>query len=533
MLDALLAIQSELLLAILIPAGIVVGLFVTFFALRIWFRTFKTDIPLVVLNVTQGPLILATIFLAFKISLPDTADLEWVQRSLTAGIVVAVTFWVAQLIAKVLAYYLKQYAEKSEATWDDVLVPILETVLPIVIYILGAFIFLQSLKIDLTGLWVAFGGATFVLGFALQDILSNFFSGLVLLIDTPFQFGDVITLPSGSLAIIQKIGIRVTQVYVIETNCEMYIPNGQLEAQNIINLSRPSPSIYYSLSVSMRTGVDPTIGLRTIREVVMAHPDTLGKIDEKLQAIEAFSTFAEGVTFKPKLEKLSKKEAGRLHLTAERQVDEILKSIQKLLKALVSKIEYLEAGGLDTAEMQTIQTYFLDILKQVGLEPMSDRGKRKAVRLAEMVEDEEHLIRAVRNWCEAWSSDPNLSREDVETLRRDWERKIELLKGRLNRLYQKLSQPQGDETRLDDAVMELSQWLEERFKSTDAARLYEPKIWIDQIKWYPGVGTGTWTILKVKFFVDNVKLEQCQRGYRVKGEVYGEIMRRFRESFVY
>lgn len=68
----------------------------------------------------------------------------------------------------------------------------LETIIPPLIYVFGTFFFLQSLGIDLTGLWVAFGGITFVLGFALKDILANFFSGLVLLIDTPFQFDDMV-----------------------------------------------------------------------------------------------------------------------------------------------------------------------------------------------------------------------------------------------------------------------------------------------------------------------------------------------------
>uniref|UniRef100_UPI001930DD9C mechanosensitive ion channel domain-containing protein n=1 Tax=Kamptonema formosum TaxID=331992 RepID=UPI001930DD9C len=62
----------------------------------------------------------------------------------------------------------------------------------------------QQLGFDLSGLLVTIGGAAFVLGFALKDILANFFSGLVLLIDTPFSFGDVVALSDGSRAVIKK-----------------------------------------------------------------------------------------------------------------------------------------------------------------------------------------------------------------------------------------------------------------------------------------------------------------------------------------
>lgn len=510
------------------------GVYLLTLVLRPVLRNLKSDIPLVILNVTQGPLLAVAVLLATKQVLPE--DVEWGQRGLNAAIVAAVTFWVAQLITKVLTYYLKQYAEKSEAAWDDVLIPILEAALPIIIYLLGGFTLLQTLNIDLSGLWVALGGITFVLGFALRGILSNFFSGLVLLIDTPFQFGDVISMPDGSLAIIQKIGLRVTQLYIIETNCEMYVPNGQLEAQNITNLSRPSPSIYYSLELTMTTGVKQKLGMQIIREVVTSHPDTLGDIDDKLQAIEKFYTLTEGIAFSVEEGegKLSKKEAGRLHLTAEKEVNEILVKMRQSLEDLVAKIEYLEAGGLEASEVRTIQTYYLDVLKLAGLELVSERqGKRKSARLTETAEEGENLLRAVRNWYECWSKDPILSEEDCQILKQDWEIKLERLKARMERLFQKLSRPQGDETRLDDAVAELLQWLEERFKSIEASRLYEPKIWIEELKmdvYDPG---KTATTLKVKFFVDNIKLEQCQRGYRVKSEVYGEIMRRFRESYIY
>ena len=96
------------------------------------------------------------------------------------------------------------------------------------LYVVGAFIALQVIGFDLTGLWVAFGGATFVLGFAVKDILANFFSGLVLLIDTPFRFGDVI-MHNDERAIVRKIGLRTTRLYLIDTHCEVYVPNGSIK----------------------------------------------------------------------------------------------------------------------------------------------------------------------------------------------------------------------------------------------------------------------------------------------------------------
>ena len=97
--------------------------------------------------------------------------------------------------------------------WDDGLLPLLDGVIPVVIVLFASVLVLKSFGVDLTGLWVALGGATFISGFAVKDILANFFSGIVVLIDTPFQFGDVLRFEDGSVGMLRKIGVRVTQLY--------------------------------------------------------------------------------------------------------------------------------------------------------------------------------------------------------------------------------------------------------------------------------------------------------------------------------
>lgn len=50
------------------------------------------------------------------------------QLALTVLLFAVSTFWLVQLVNQVLVYALKYYAEQSEAMWDDVVVPIIETV---------------------------------------------------------------------------------------------------------------------------------------------------------------------------------------------------------------------------------------------------------------------------------------------------------------------------------------------------------------------------------------------------------------------
>ena len=88
-----------------------------------------------------------------------------------------------QLFIQVFIYYLKEYTKQTDVMWDEGLLPRLDAVIPVVIVLFASVLVLKSFGVALACLWVALGGATFISGFAVKDILANFFSGIVLLID--------------------------------------------------------------------------------------------------------------------------------------------------------------------------------------------------------------------------------------------------------------------------------------------------------------------------------------------------------------
>lgn len=501
--------------------------------LRVWFRQFASDLPLVILNLSRIPVLAIVTAIGVNVSLSSLpASLAigpWLQRGTTALIVVFITYWFAQLFTQVTSYYLRQYAEQSEAMWDDVLLPILENTLPIILYGVGGLLAIQALGIDLTGLWVAIGGAAFVLGFALKDILANFFSGLVLLIDTPFRFGDVILLPDNTRAIIKHIGLRVTNLYLIDTHSEVYVPNATLEGQNIVNLSRPTNHYYYDIKVPIKADVDPARAIQLMEDVVLAHPDTIGNIDEKLEAIDQYY----GFSF-PDLRGQKKQDAGRRRLLAERAVSAKLAQIEELLTDLAARIARLERGGLDTDEIRVLQGSYLTIAELIGLEKASDRQEKQKrfsrdngrLRLVEMTHNiSDTLIDLIRQWYQCWLEDPDLLREDRLMLPKEWEQKIGLLKLKLNKLFWMISYPVGQESRLDDQVNAFRSWMLDSFKSS-RNEWQDPKIWISEV-------TNDYTReTTIKFYVDDIKLEHCERGNRVKSEVYREMIWHLRRSYL-
>jgi MscS family membrane protein len=175
-----------------------------------------------------------------------------------------------------------------------------------------------------------------------------------------------------------------------------------------------------------------------------------------------------------------------------------------------------------------VQRKYIEIAKEVGLELVGDRQKKRkrtSLEEAQGMVGKDTLIGAVRIWCKIWLEDPNMIDEDDRVLPQEWERKIYLLKGRMNRMYQKFVNPQGDETRLDDYVDIFIRWLNEEFKDYQN-EWQEPKIRMEDI-------AGSQTQFVVKYYVDNITLEHCERGYRVNSEVRREMVRKLREAYLY
>lgn len=131
------------------------------------------------------------------------------------------------------------------------------------------------------------------------------------------------------------------------------------------------------------------------------------------------------------------------------------------------------------------------------------------------------MLSLVRKWYRIWLRDPDLVDEDQYILPETWEYRIELLKRRVRRLLQHILNPDRVETRLDDYVKDLVRWLQTRFKQA-RSQWQEPDVRMEQ-----NVHGDSTIFLKftLNYYVDDIKLEDCERGERVSSEIYCEIVR--------
>jgi len=522
--------KVSLVLINLIAAPILTGLvyIIIFHVLRPIFRKLEGDLPLVTLGVSAYPILIIFNILYIKISFPDLIRVDifpLIDHLLTAILVITLSYWSVKLFNEVFIYYVTAYTKQTEAMWDDVLLPILSAIIPVIIYLVGGFFFLSSIGIDLTGIWVALGGVTFVLGFALQDILANFFSGIVLLIDTPFRFGDILLMDDGELGILRQIGIRVTKVYMFRDHCDVYIPNSVLQGQKITNLSRPTTLYSQLISIELPAECNVDESKQLIEEIVLAHPDTLGDLDRKLALISEY--FIPDVESNSTLDE--QQELGKERISAEQSIYTKLDEIEHCLEALVVTMQFAEKGGLTEDEIANMQLEYQEVLEIMGFRNVMETVNNRTVYDFQETGEEGSLVELIRDWYRLWIRDPNLLEEDQYSITDEWERKINFLQKKVQRLNQKIANPESEETRLDDYVQDLIKWIKEKMK-IPRKKWQEPQVRVIEMTCSEVVYFSI--RFEVTFFVDEIKLEDGKRGERVKSQIYEEIVRHFKKTYL-
>ena len=129
---------------------------------------------------------------------------------------------------------------------------------------LGLLIILGTMGIAITPIIASLGITSLAVALALQPTLTNFFSGVQLVIDKPIRVGDFIELDSGEQGVVEKIGWRTTWIRMLPNNF-IIIPNSVLSQSKIINYYYPEKQ----LSVPVEVGVHYDSDLEHVERVTL------------------------------------------------------------------------------------------------------------------------------------------------------------------------------------------------------------------------------------------------------------------------
>jgi small-conductance mechanosensitive channel len=120
------------------------------------------------------------------------------------------------------------------------------------VLIVGVLVILQNAGINLTTFNVVAGALGVGVGFGLQNVFSNFISGLIVMFERPIKVGDRIEV-AGVEGVVHEIGARRTTV-VTNDNVAILLPNQRFITDNVVNL------VYLERAVRLRVPVNVVAG---------------------------------------------------------------------------------------------------------------------------------------------------------------------------------------------------------------------------------------------------------------------------------
>ena len=203
-------------------------------------------------------------------------DVRDVIMSVYGVIIVLVIFYLAyKLFKKIIVYYGKIISKKTASKIDDVLIPVVEKLGVVVIAFAALAYALGALDVDLT-MFVAGGVViSMVLAFALQETISNFFSGMFILLDRPFGEGDMVILSDGDWCEVRRIGMRTTRLYRYADASIISLPNNKLVNEKIVRMTNVADPGRVDANVGVAYGSDPTKVRETIMSAIKSNPYSL------------------------------------------------------------------------------------------------------------------------------------------------------------------------------------------------------------------------------------------------------------------
>lgn len=185
------------------------------------------------------------------------------------------------LVAMLIASFMARFVGRRLSSFgrkhidNKMLGRLLSTISSLLIILVGLIIALRILRLDgvVTSVLAGAGIIGFALGFAFQDIASNFISGIIIATQKPFRVGDLVE-TNDHYGTVRTIHLRMTEIQTL-TGQIVYIPNKEILLQTLVDYST-----LQKRRVDIHVGVSYGDKLEKVEKVTLEAIDNLEQIDD-------------------------------------------------------------------------------------------------------------------------------------------------------------------------------------------------------------------------------------------------------------
>ncbi len=256
------------LFKILMPVGIfLITLICGFIAKKIifmrlsrWAKHTKTSIDDIIIDSIKKPFLIWFLMLGIYFALESSKLPENLLHIIDKLLLVLGIFSITFVLANISSKLVSVYASRVETALP--VTSLTQIIGRILVFTIGILVILHSLGISITPILATLGVGGLAVALALQDTLSNLFSGFYIIVSKQIRIGDYIKLDSGEEGYVTDITWRTTKIKMLPNNMVL-VPNEKLTKAIVTNYYLPDKE----MAVLVNLGVHYKSDLKKVEKI--------------------------------------------------------------------------------------------------------------------------------------------------------------------------------------------------------------------------------------------------------------------------